>query len=614
MKTPFNDQRGAALHNNAPPTGRRRCILHGATPSAATPTAPPTEPRRNGRLEVRSGFCSERGPRPRNEDYAAVWLGEPGRRALQGVIAAVADGVGGAKGGRVAAELAVRGLFDGLLGQSEALGVRRAGGRAVEALNRWLHSVGRADADLEGMACTLTAAVLRGRRLHVLHVGDTRLYRLRGGDLARLTTDHTPGRPGASHALTRALGAAEAVLVDYAEESAQPHDRLLLCSDGVHGGLSDRRIKDELARRDAPQEAARRLVDAALAARTGDNATALVLDVLDLPPPDQAGLEAAICSLPIGPAPRSGAVVDGYALDELLADGRYSRVFRGRDTLAGGRPVVAKFPKPDAAAEASFRQAYLREAWISARVRSPFVGEVLEPPPDRQSRLYTVMPFYEGETLERRVLRGPPPSLEAGLEVAAGLGRAVAALHRAGVVHRDIKPDNVVLLRGGGLKLLDLGVARLPHLEDFAAPDTPGTPSYMAPELLAGSSPGDERSDVFALGVTLYRMWSGAYPYGEVEPFSRPRFRAPAPLPARRPDLPAWLDRALARAVAAAPEERTADAVELLHELEAGMARGAPARPPPRSLHDRDPLLFWRVVSAVLAALLLAALAALRAS
>jgi serine/threonine protein kinase len=400
------------------------------------------------------------------------------------------------------------------------------------------------------------------------------------------------------------------VLVDYAEEPAQPHDRLLLCSDGVHGGLSDRRIKDELARRDAPQEAARRLVEAALAARTGDNATALVLDVLDLPPPDQAGLEAAIGSLPIGPAPRPGAVVDGYALDVLLADGRYSRVFRGRDTLAGGRPVVVKFPKPDAAAEASFRQAYLREAWIAARVRSPFIGEVLEPPPDRQSRLYTVMPFYEGETLERRILRGPPVSLEAGLEVAAGLGRAVAALHRTGVVHRDIKPDNVVLPRDGGLKLLDLGVARLPHLEDFAAPDIPGTPSYMAPELLAGSSPGDERSDVFALGVTLYRMFSGgAYPYGEVEPFSRPRFRAPAPVLSHRPDLPAWLDRALARAVAVAPEDRTGDAVELLHELEVGMARGAPARVRPRSLHDRDPLLFWRVVSAVLAALLLAVLA-----
>jgi serine/threonine protein phosphatase PrpC len=601
------------LHNATPFADRRPCILHDVTPptahSSLSPPPLPAGHRRQGRLEVRAGFCSERGPRPRNEDYAAYWLGEPGRRALQGVMAAVADGVGGAKGGRVAAELAVRMLFDGLLGQSEAIGVRRAAGTVIEALNSWLHAMGRSDAALEGMACTLTAAVLRGRRLHVLHVGDTRLYRLRGGDLARLTTDHTPGSPGTSHALTRAVGAAESVRVDYAEEAAQPHDRLLLCSDGVHGGLSDRHIREELARRGAPEEAARRLVAAALAARTGDNATALVVDVLDLPPPDQAGLEAAIGSLPIAPAPRPGGEVDGYALDALLVDGRYSRVFRGRDTRAGDRAVVVKFPKPDAAA-ASFRQAYLREAWISARMRSPFVGEVLEPPPDRQSRLYTVMPFYEGETLERRLLRGPPLSLEAGLEVAAGLGRAVAALHRAGVVHRDIKPENVVLLRDGGLKLLDLGVARLPQLEDFAAPDTPGTASYMAPELLAGASSGDERSDVFALGVTLYRMWTGgAYPYGEVEPFSRPRFRAPAPLLARRPDLPAWLDRALARAVAVAPEERTGDAFELLHELEMGMASGAPVRTKPRSLHDQDPLLFWRVVSAVLAALLLAVLA-----
>ena len=194
-----------------------------------------------------------------------------------------------------------------------------------------------------------------------------------------------------------------------------------------------------------------------------------------------------------------------------------------------------------------------------------------------------------------------PCRLWLGLEIATGLCKAVAALHRAGVIHRDIKPDNVILQPGGGLRLIDLGVARLPQLEEFAAADIPGTPSFMAPELLAGTSAGDERSDLYALGVTLYRLFSGAYPYGEIEAFSRPRFGAPASLLARRPDLPSWLDQALARAVAVAPEERFGDAVELLFALERGMAGGAPARPRPRSLHDRNPLLFWRVVAAVLA-------------
>src|SRR3954451_24683925 len=130
------------------------------------------------------------------------------------------------------------------------------------------------------------------------------------------------------------------------------------------------------------------------------------------------------------------------------------------------------------------------------------------------------MPFYGGETLERRILRGPPFALLPGLEIATGLCKAVAALHRAGVVHRDIKPDNVILQPGGGVRLIDLGVARLPQVEEFDAADIPGTPSFMAPELLAGTSQGDERSDLYALGVTLFRLFGGGYAYGEVEAFS----------------------------------------------------------------------------------------------
>ena len=94
----------------------------------------------------------------------------------------------------------------------------------------------------------------------------------------------------------------------------------------------------------------------------------------------------------------------------------------------------------------------------------------------------------------------------------------------------------MILLRDGGLRLVDLGVCRAPHLEDFPQQDIPGTPSYMAPELFQGQR-GDEASDLFALGVTVYRMFAGAYPYGEIEPFSKPRFGKPQPLCARRPDL-----------------------------------------------------------------------------
>lgn len=561
-----------------------------------------------GQLDISSGFFSARGRRPRNEDFGGAWLGTPGQRARFGAIAALADGVGGAKGGRIAAEIAVRSFIDGYLGLPETLGVRRAAARAVEAANRWIFALGRADPALDGMATTLTALILRGRQAHVIHVGDTRLYRLRDGQIARLTSDHTSDRPDLAHILMRAVGSEEGIRADYTVEPTRTDDRFLICTDGVHGSLRDRQILELLAGRGAPDEAARSLVEAALAAGSQDNATALILDIVALPATEHAELEDALAALPILDPPRTGETVDGYVLGDMLSDGKYTRLFKAADRT-DGRELVLKFPKPEAAREPTFRLAFLREIWIPSRVRSPWIGESIEPAPGRRTRLYSVMPFYAGETLERRLRRGPRLSAAEGLPIAIKLAKAVATLHRAGIVHRDIKPDNVILSADGGVRLIDLGVAHLPHLADFPTAETPGTPSYMAPELFDGRA-SDERSDLFSLGVTIYRMFAGgAYPYGEIEPFSRPRFGRPVPLARLRPDLPVWLDPVLAKAIAPLPGDRIADAVELVFELENGQSRGAGAALRPRPLYARNPLLFWQAATLILAALLLAVLA-----
>src|SRR5271166_3227808 len=136
------------------------------------------------------GFASKTGPRKANEDFAGAVLGCELPEPRQEVIAAIADGIGGAKGGRVAAETAVRGFLDGFCDLPETMEVQRAGARIVSSLNAWIHTMGRQDPNAAGMGCTLTALVLRGRLAHLLHVGDTRAYRLSGGRLSRLTTDH----------------------------------------------------------------------------------------------------------------------------------------------------------------------------------------------------------------------------------------------------------------------------------------------------------------------------------------------------------------------------------------------------------------------------------------
>ena len=529
----------------------------------------------------------------------------PAIRHRQGIAAALADGIGGAKGGREAAEITVRGFLEGYFEKPESFGIRRAAGEVLQSLNGWIVSTARRDPSLEGMGCTFTGIVLRGRTLHILHVGDSRLYRLQEERLSLLTSDHVLAHPDQRHILYRAVGIEEALRLDYATQPAALHDRYLLCSDGIHGVLTERRIGEILRSRADPEATARSLTEAALAAGSQDNVTALVLDVIDLPPVDQASLDLVLAPLPLIEMPETGQRIDGFLLQSLLSDGRYSRLFSALDEQSGAELVI-KFPHRRVASEPETKAAFLREAWIGARLRSPWLGRVIEPEQGRASCLYTLMPFYEGETLETRLKRGPPLGLEEGREIGLKLGRGVAALHRAGIIHRDIKPENMLLLRDGGLKLIDFGVARVPGLEDFPIAEIPGTASYMAPELFDGEA-GGEASDLFALAVTLFRAFTGHYPYGEIEPFSHPRFTRPASLAKYRPDLPAWLDALLARALAVEQSSRPGDVLEFTLALEDGPAALVPP-PAGRPLYDRNPLLFWKALCALLALGLILAL------
>jgi serine/threonine protein kinase len=302
--------------------------------------------------------------------------------------------------------------------------------------------------------------------------------------------------------------------------------------------------------------------------------------------------------------PVLGETVDGFVLRALISDGRYSRLFAAEDEVEGGN-LALKFPKPQIASVEAYRAAFLREAWVGARVNHPSVGRVIELPPGRQTCLYTVMPLYPGELLEVRLARRPAVGLEEGRNIAVTLARAVAALHRAGIIHRDIKPDNVILEGGGSLKLIDLGVVRVPGLEEFPPENTPGTPAYMAPEMFAGE-PGNEATDIYALGVTMFRAFTGEFPYGNLDAVSPPRRNRPKDLSALRPDLPAWLEAALTRAVALDPAKRFDDMIEFALVLEAGPARAPAAIRQPRTLYERAPLQFWQGVAALLALALLA--------
>jgi serine/threonine protein kinase len=209
------------------------------------------------------------------------------------------------------------------------------------------------------------------------------------------------------------------------------------------------------------------------------------------------------------------------------------------------------------------------------------------------------MPLYQGELLETRLKRRPALGLEEGRDIAIKLARAAAALHRAGIIHRDIKPDNVILEAGGSLKLIDLGVVRVPGLEDLPPERIPGTRAFMAPEMFAGEA-GKDATDIYALGITMFYAFTGEFPYGNADATTPPRRDRPLELTTLRPDLPAWLQAAVGRAIAIDPAQRFGDMAEFAFEMEGGPAPAPLALGRPRTLYERDPVQFWQGVAALL--------------
>jgi serine/threonine protein phosphatase PrpC len=226
------------------------------------------------------GIASRTGRRPDNQDFAAADLATNPAQARHGAIAVLADGVGGAKAGRIAAELTCRQLIDGYYDLPPA-DPAAAATRILAATNAWLHAMGRADPAMQGAATTVVALLIRDGVAHILHAGDSRAALFRAGALTALTTDHTDPDPAFRHILHRAIGMAPTLRLDHATITLAPGDRILLTSDGVHTVLADRKLTRLLSRARPPARIAAAITNAALRAGSSDNVTALLFDITD---------------------------------------------------------------------------------------------------------------------------------------------------------------------------------------------------------------------------------------------------------------------------------------------------------------------------------------------
>lgn len=190
------------------------------------------------------------------------------------------------------------------------------------------------------------------------------------------------------------------------------------------------------------------------------------------------------------------------------------------------RAVAIKFLLDSGTSGEEGRQRLLREARAAAALDHPYICAIHEVSTDERGRTFIVMQYVEGETLATRLQRGPLGVREA-IDLVSGIADALDAAHRRGVVHRDLKPQNVMITMSGTPKLLDFGIAKVQRDADDVSNGTTtthlesggiaGTPGYMAPEILQGQR-ADARSDLFSMGVVLYECLTGTRPFRGVTP------------------------------------------------------------------------------------------------
>ncbi len=263
----------------------------------------------------------------------------------------------------------------------------------------------------------------------------------------------------------------------------------------------------------------------------------------------------------------SGSVIGRYRIAEQLGRGGMGTVYRARDTRLD-RDVALKFLYPNVTGEDDEGARLLAEARAVAALQHPNICVIHEIGETAQGQQFIAMALCEGETLKKRLASGPMALYEA-VAIATHVARALAAAHSHNIIHRDVKPGNIIIAPDGSAKLLDFGLAKAGDVSATSPGSTPGTVAYMSPEQIRGESV-DERSDLWSLGVVLYEMLAGRRPFRGGS--DRVILQAvvhdnPEPLPNVRPTMPLYIAAVVERLLRKNREERYSSASEVLADL-----------------------------------------------
>ncbi|MFV8824757.1 protein kinase domain-containing protein [Thauera sp. WH-2] len=561
-------------------------------------------------LAVRVGQHSTAGRKQRNQDFHGVCMPQGAELAAKGIALALADGISSSDVSLAAAQAAVDAFVTDYYCTSEAWSVRTAALHVLSATNAWLHAQTRRSEhrfDRErGYVCTFSGLILKSTTAHLFHIGDARIHRLRNGRIERLTEDHRVRVSAEESYLARALGMDRRVDADYRVLALERGDLFMLSTDGVHDYMDMGFVASAIAAAEGLDGAARTIVDEALRRGSPDNLTVQLVEITALPDAQASELGRRLAELPLAPALQARMRLDGYTIVRELHASARSHVHLAVDDESGVR-VAIKTPSIELQQDSAALERSLLEEWIARRIDSPHVLRPWRPERPR-SCLYVVTEFVEGRSLRQWMTDHPRPALDAVRDIVRQTARGLQAFHRQEMLHRDLRPENIIIDASGTVRIIDFGAVSVAGIAECAgagevmamAGGVPGDSAYAAPEYFLGE-PGSTRSDLFSLAAIAYELLTGRLPYGVALAQARTR-KAQRRLRYRsvvddERDIPAWIDDALSRALDIDPARRQAELSEFVHEIHHPDAEHLRRLRP--ALIERDPAKFWKVLALV---------------
>ncbi len=526
-------------------------------------------------MKLRSSSFGLPAPgKARSEDALAICPQADG-----GLLCVLSDGVGTARDPLRAAERVVRLVSEGFEARPSDWPLRKVFERLVDEASASLYREGAYLDGVPSMQATLAAVFLSGNRLCGLNVGDSPVLLVRKGQTECLSQTHSCRNADGNDVLTSAVGMGDSVVGHYFETDLGEGDVVVITSDGLPALRDVGSIGQLAARFGSARTLIHEIAREASSVET-DDLTAIVLEVKELSQPGSEDLmKFSGC-----PALARGSEIDGFKLHRSL--GGNDRVWLAE---RGDRRYVLKFLSAEAERDESgvLRAGFAREAWNACRLRAPyFVPAAM---PESGASYYYVQDYVDAPTIST-LLKSKRLAVDQAIDLGKFLSRAGQWLLGHELVHGDIKPENLLFVRtpeGEDYKLLDLGLASTVFTDAGRA----GTPTYLAPERFEGAAV-TERTEIFAIGVTLFEVLTGRLPFGHIERFQTPVFHTPQRPSRWNPNIPPWLDAVILKCLSLRSDRRFQHFSELLFALEHPGSAPADAFEP---LFSRNPVLFYKI-------------------